>query len=192
MHPPPRMEAPDSEGRRTIPREQDAPRALIVLMILLMLGGVAGALAWIQRANVAGDVVGRPTPLARAGPIFTVNEILEEPAKGNLLGRDVAIWRTPVQDVSGDFLFWVGPDSTRVVPVVLLGEETGRQVERQTVVERGDTVALFGYVRAVRDASLVDGPVENRIAEWRRLARSMVYISALQVEHLARSGPPRP
>lgn len=183
------MDAREPDGRRTIPREQDAPRPLIVLMILLMLGGVAGALAWIQGADVAEDVVGRPAPLAREGPVFTVNEILEEPAKGNLLGRDVAIWRTPVQEVSGDLLFWVGPDSARVVPVVLLGEQTERQIERQTVVEAGDTVALFGYMRAVRGASLLDEPLEERLDEWERLARARIYISALRVEHLTA---PRP
>ncbi|MGH7480867.1 MAG: hypothetical protein ACRELV_01830 [Longimicrobiales bacterium] len=173
------------ETSRTIPREQDAPRTLIVVMILLMLLGVGAAFFWIQRVGVAEEVVGRPAPLARYGPIFRFEEILAEPAKGNLLGRDVALWSAPVQRVTGNWLFWIGAAPARSVPVVLLGEQAARQHERQTVVRTGDTLAVFGTVRAVRGVSFRDEPWDLPQQEWERLARAQVYISALLVEHVA-------
>lgn len=178
------MERQSRADGRTIPREEDAPRALIVLMIILMLGSVAALLVWIQAAGIADDVIGRPAGLASEGPIHTVEEILEEPAKANLLGREVAIPRAQVEEVIGDWHFWVGPDSGNVVPVVLMGEQTARQRELQTVVRDGDTVAIFGFIRAVHDVSFLDEPWSMDSADWERLIRAGIYISAFRVEHL--------
>lgn len=187
--PPPSSRAPGTPagtpgGARTIPREQDAPRLLIVVMILAMLGSVAGVLYWVQGTDVAEGVIGRPAPLAGTGPVLSVDVILDEAAAGNVLGRDVAIWGVPVQAVNGDWLFWVGPERDRVIPVVLLGEQAARQSERQTEVRAGDTVAVYGIVRAVRNAYYLDEPWAMTRDEWRRLAQARVYISALHVEPL--------
>lgn len=89
--------------------------------------------------------------------------------------------------MTGDLLFWVGPDPDRLVPVALLGEQTGRQVERQAVIRAGETVAIFGYVRAVRDATYLNRRMAERPEERARLARAQIYISALRVEHLGRA-----
>ncbi|MGH7448877.1 MAG: hypothetical protein ACRELT_15000 [Longimicrobiales bacterium] len=180
--------APDTpdDGRRTIPREQDAPRLLIVLIILLMLSSVSAAYVWIQRSGFADMVVGLPAPLAGGGPIFLVDQVVAEPARANLLGRDVAIWGVPVHDVPGDWLFWIGAHPDSVIPVVLLGEQTARQHERQTEVRAGDTVAVFGTVRAVRDISVLDRGRRMPRVERARLVRAQVYVSALRVEHISR------
>jgi hypothetical protein len=175
------------ERRRTIPREQDAPRPLIALMIALMLAGVVGAYTALQRTSMADHLLGRPTPQAREGLIFTVDEILAEPVKANLLGRDVAIWGARVAQVTGDWLFWIGADSANAVPAILLGEQTGRQPEGQTVVRAGDIVAVFGTIHAVRDVSLLEGSIGLGVAERERLLRARVYVSSLRVETLARA-----
>lgn len=171
---------------RTIPREQDAPRWLIVLMIALMLGAVAGSFAWIQQRGAAAAVIGRPAPLARHGPVVSLAEIVDEEAEANLLGRDVAIRGARVQDVTGDWLFWVAAGEGRAVPVVLLGEQTARQRDARIEVRPGDTLALFGTVRAVRSLSTLDRPATMTPAERARLAAARVYISALRVEHTGR------
>lgn len=176
-----------SESPTTIPREQDAPRPLIALMILLMLLGVAGAFTWIQQSEAGEQVIGHPLPLAAEGPIFTIEEIIEEETKGNLLGRDVAIWGAPVEEVAGNWVFWIGHEPDRAVPVVLLAEQTSRQAEPQSAVHTGDTLAIFGSVRAVRTVAPLDEQWAMERDEWERLAREPVYISALRVEHLAPS-----
>jgi hypothetical protein len=178
---------PSGVGDGTIPREQDAPRALIALMIVLMFLGVAGMYALVRWSGVAETVLGQPAPLAATGPIFTVDEILEEPVKGNLVGRNVAIRGAPVAEVTGDWVFWIGPDPGRAVAVVLLGEQTARQSERQTALRTGDVVGVFGTIRAVRDVSLLDEPWAMRQDEWERLARAAIYVSALRVDHLGRA-----
>lgn len=158
-----------------------------------MFLGVAAVLLFVQWSGAAEGIVGRPAPLALDGPIFTVETIVEEPAKGNLLGRDVALWGVPVTEVPGDWLFWVASESGRVVPVVLMGEQAGRQHEYQTRVREGDTLAIFGIVRAVREVSLLDRRWAMQPDDWKRLARAQVYVSALRVEHLgARLRPVRP
>lgn len=185
--PPSASPRPHREGEpRTIPREEDAPRALIALMIGLMLLAVAGSFLWVQGRETAGTVIGRPATLGQRGPILSVREIVEERAKGNLLGRDVAIWGARVVEVTGDWLFWVGADRGRAVPVVLLGEQTARQYELQTEVRAGDTLAVFGSVRAVRDVSTLDGPSAMTRADRQELAGAQVYVSALRVEPLGR------
>lgn len=184
------MDASSDDDGTTIPREQDAPRALILAMIAAMLLSVAGALLWIQRAGVAESVIGRPAPLGAHGPIFTVAEIVRESAPGNLISRDVALWGVPVREVTGDLLFWVGTDAApdSLVPVLLLGEQTDRQAERETVVRAGDIVAVFGSVRPIRDAALSSREMDDY--ERVRLGRARVYISALRVESLRPAPPP--
>lgn len=172
------------ERRRTIPREQDTPRALIALMILAMLVSVAGAYVASHRVGIAEHVLGRPAPLTRMGTIFTLDEIVAERAKANLLGRDVALWGVPAEQVTGDWLFWIGSSPERAVPVVLRGEQTGRQSERQTEVRTGDVLAVFGTVRALRDLSYLDDRLAAEREDPARLSRAQIYISASRVEHL--------
>lgn len=168
---------------RTIPREQDAPRALIVLMIALMLFAVGGAYVWIERSGAAEHVIGRPAQRAQAGPIFMLDEILEEQTPASLVGRDVVIRAAPVVRVAGDWLFWVGTDSA-AVPVILLGEQTARQGEQQTEIRAGSVVAVFGTVHVVGDIRAPDEFGGMTSQERTLLGRARVYISALRVENL--------
>lgn len=174
-----------SETRRTIPREQDAPRLLIVLMIALMLLAVGGAYVWIERSGAAEHVIGRPAALAQEGPVFSLEEIQEEEVARNLVGRDVAIPNAPVHDVAGDWLFWVGTDSATAVPVILLGEQTARQRERQTEIRAGDVVSLFGTLHVVRDIASTDEFGRLSTQDRQRLERARIYISALRVEQVS-------
>ena len=171
-----------TETSRTIPREQDAPRALIVLMIALMLLAVGGAYYWIERSGAADHIIGRPAQLAQEGPLFSLEEIQAEAVARNLVGRDVAIPNAPVHDVSGDWLFWVGADSAAAVPVILLGEQTARQQEQQTMIRAGDVVSLFGTLHVVRDVSTTDDFGRLSAQDRARLERARIYISALRVE----------
>lgn len=155
-------------------------------MILAMLFSVAAMYVGARRTGIAEHVLGRPAPLAREGPIFTIEEILNEPAKRNLLGRDVAIWGVTVQRVTGDWLFWIGVEPGREMPVTLLGEQTGRQIEAEIEIRAGDVVAVFGTMHPLRDMILEDDQLAAHHDERAALSRVQVYISALRVEKLRR------
>jgi hypothetical protein len=153
-------------------------------MIAAMLLSVGGIYVAMQRVGIAEHVLGQPAPSVTGGPVFKVDEILAEPARANLLGRNVAIWGVPVERVTGDWLFGIGDDADDAVPVVLLGEQTGRQPESRTDVRVGDVGAVFGTVHALRDLVLVDDRLAAHHDERDRLSSVQVYISALHVEHL--------
>lgn len=178
---------PAGEPVDPLPREQDAPRPLIVLLIFASLLLVGGAYYAIEKSGMASNVIGEPMSFGREGPIMDLEDLFREPEKRNLLGRDVALWRVPVEHVPGDYTFWVGFEANRTVPVVLLGELTSRQHESQTEVQPGDTLAIFGRVRAVREVQFLDREWAMAAAEWDRLERALIYISAVRVEHLSRA-----
>lgn len=188
---PPEETAPTSppvtETYPTLPRERDAPRPLIIVMILACLLIVAAAYYAIEQSGMAGNIIGEPASLGPAEPIMELEEILEEREKRNLLGRDVALWRVPVDRVVGDYTFWIGSRERGPVPVVLLGEQTSRQPEPQSAINRGDTLAIIGTVRAVREVRHLDELWAMDEAEWHRIDQATIYISAIRVEHLARA-----
>lgn len=174
------------DGPRPIPREEDAPRWLILLMIAGMVLLVAGAFQWAQSREIASHVIGRPATGGAERSITSIEQIVAEEIQHNLLGRDVSLWAVPVLHVPGDYVFWVGTDSTRRVAVVLLGERARRQPETEEEVRVGDTVAIFGTIREVREVRRLDEVWAMSADEWSDLGREEVYISALRVDRLAR------
>lgn len=171
-----------------LPREQDAPRPLILLLIVALLLIVGVSYYSIKQSGLAGSVIGEPMRFGMDEPLMELDDLLQEREKRNLLGRDVALWRVPVERVVGDYTFWVGSDDERRVPVVLLGEQASRQEEHQSEVNRGDTLAVFGTVRAIREVRLLDEVWAMEDEEWASVLTATIYISAIRVEHLARAG----
>lgn len=184
---PPEDEGLPESSQPLLGREQDAPRWLIVAMICGMLLLVAGGFHWAQQAEFGKHVIGRAPSVAVSGSINTLDEIQGERVPHNLIGRDVALWAVPVTHVPGDYIFWIGHPSDRRVPVVLLGESTTRQPETGTEVRVGDTLAIFGTVRASRELRLLEEDWAMSRAEWDELEREQIYISALRVEHIKRA-----
>lgn len=168
----------------TIPRDHDAPLPLILLMIGSMLLLVAAGFYWAERSRIAEHVLGAPARASGGGSIIELDEITDERVPQNLVGRDVALWNVSVTHVPGDFVFWIADDDGRGVPVVLMGEQTNRQVEMQVSVRPGDRLAIFGTMRSIREVRFLDDRRVLRRPDWDRLAREQTYISALRVEHL--------
>jgi hypothetical protein len=182
----PRPAMPDApRAPATIPREQDAPLSLILLMIAVMLLLVGAGFYWADHSDMAEHVLGQPTQAGGSDPILDLDEILGERVGRNLVGRDVSLWDVRVAHVPGDYVFWIAGDG-RQVPVVLLGEQTGRQGEHEKQIRTGDRVAIFGTMRSIREVQLLDERWAMSRAEWDRLAREQIYISALRVEQLDR------
>jgi hypothetical protein len=175
----------DPHAPATIPREHDAPLSLILLMIAAMLVLVGAGFYWADRSDMAEHVLGEPTRTGGSDPIMDLDVILSERVARNLLGRDVALWDVTVDHVPGDYIFWVAGEDGQA-PVVLLGEQTGRQGEGEKQIRAGDRVAIFGTMRSIREVQLLDEQWAMSRADWDRLGREQTYISALRVELLDR------
>jgi hypothetical protein len=126
-------------------------RLLLRFVLLLVVAGlvaVAGAmLAWARSKDPSGRIIGTPASLSSGGgPITSVATLLDEPAKGNLVGRGVQLSHAAVQQVVGDHVFLIGPTADRTVPVVLLGELAERQPEGMVQIREGQRVWILGEV----------------------------------------------
>lgn len=183
------LRSPADEGfYPPLPREQDAPRPLILVLIVSLVLIVGVAYYVVNQSGLADSVIGEPMRFGMDEPVMDLDELVQEREKRNLLGRDVALWRVPVERVVGDYTFWVGSDEERRVPVVLLAEQASRQEEHQSEVNRGDTLAVFGTVRAIREVRLLDEVWAMEAEEWASVLQATIYISAIRVEHLSRAG----
>jgi len=168
-----------------LPRLQDAPRPLILSIILLLLLIAGGTFAIVQQLPFAAHVIGRPAQLGGHGPITQLNDIVQEREQRNLLARNVILWDVAVSRVSGRFTFWVGQPPDSEVAVVIMGERTGRQPHAATDVREGDRIAIFGFLSEIRDARILDDDAFMTDEEWRRLGNETIYISALFIDILS-------
>lgn len=173
--------------QESLSREEDAPRWLLVSLVVLLLIGSGAALYWLAASGRADQVFGKPPTLGHERVIMRLEQMLDEPAKGNLIGRDVQIHSMAVQDSVGEYTFWIGPDEANRIPVVLVGEMGGSPARKATSVRDGSVVTIFGTVRATNS-----GPVfeeDPRLTEEQRAAlrSAKVYIAAQNV--LVESGP---
>ena len=162
-------------------KRQDAPRWLLLLIVLVLLLGVGGGFLWIQSRTGMNHLVNQPATLGNQGPITAVDQILNESVPANLIGREVALEDAHVQQLVGEYTFWIGPTATRRIPVVLFGELTGRQPPSAANLVEGQRVRAFGIVRSMRELTAFGtdpllGPQElARIRQW------PVFISARRV-----------
>lgn len=174
----------DEASVAAIPIDQDAPFSLLLAIIVLLLLLVAAGFHVARQSPVAQHLLGEPATSVGAGPITDVTAIVREEVGRNLLGRDVSLWDVTVVHVPGDYVFWISAAGSTPVAVVLMGEQTGRQSEGERRVRVGDRLAVFGTIRAAREVQLLDETWSMTPAEWQRLDREAVYISALRVEQI--------
>lgn len=158
--------------------ELEQPSRIALAIAASLLAAAAAALfLWLNSVDDADRVAGQPMTFGDSGPITSIEAILAEPAKRNLVGREVALRDVVATEVPGDVVFLAGNEHGSV-PVVLLGEERGRQAEERVQVERGDSLRIFGIVRTramLADASLLSPSERDRLRE------APLYIEALRV-----------
>lgn len=162
----------------SLPREEDAPRWLLVSLVVLLLIGSGAGLYWLATSERADQVFGKPATLGHERVITRVEQILDEPAKLNLIGRDVQIRSVAVQNSVGEYTFWIGPDEANRTPVVLVGEMGGSPAREATPVRDGSVVTIFGTVRATSSGRVFEE--DPRLTEEQRAAlrSTEVYIAA--------------
>lgn len=194
-----------------VPREQHPPRWVLVLIALAFIAAVAGLFRWLESKDTQQRVAGVPAkfdkgpqqqaqrpegqqpetqqpetqppegqPPETQRPVAELKLLLETPVE-ELVGRQVVLEDVPVQQVVGDFTFWVGLDAQSRVPVVLRGELMQRQPESRVQVREGGRVRVFGVVRELRDVEAIDSPGYLSAREREDLRRAGLFISAQRV-----------
>ncbi len=191
-----------SQHLALMPRAQHPPRWALTLFALILMVGAVVLLHWLNVRDAGDRVAGTPAqfskppeqeaaapPQPRQEPIVMVaptlvtelHLILEAPEQARLVGSEVVLESVPVQEVVGDYTFWIGQDADARVPVVLFGELTGRQPEQQVQVRQGERVRLFGVVRKLRDVDAIERAGFLSPGEREALRRSEIFISAWRV-----------
>jgi hypothetical protein len=110
--------------------------------------------------------------------IADVNEISDTADRRSLVGRRVEITSAQVQEVTGNYIFWVGSRNSGV-PVAREDKMRGPVTEH---VQRGDRVAISGVVRLLETVPqtdlLWDKVNDNERAD---MLNSRIYIAAESV-----------
>lgn len=163
-------------------RAQDAPRWLLLLLVLLLVAPVAGLFAWLQATGRVESVIGQAATLGHEPVVTQLSQVLDEHFSRALHGRVVALEVEAVQQVVGDYTFWIGPNEDRRVPVVLLGEAKQRQPERVTSVDAGDRVRVYGMIRTIDELSAFDEDHLLQSPHRTALQQHEMFISALRVD----------
>lgn len=168
-------------ARITAERENDWPPAMLALFAVAILAAVTLVYVAFEAGEHGGRIAGEPARFDQHLPIRELDVILSEPAVDNLVGRQVLLDRVEVDRVVGDFVFWIGDRQRGAVPVVLLGEQTGRQAEGTTEVREGQEVQVVGVIRALVDLDVLDRGMLDDM-QRRALANNAFFIGAEQVE----------
>lgn len=163
-------------------RENDPRRWILVVIAVFVTAAVLALFKLFEISDEGNRVAGNPTNISKTGAISKLAHIVNEPAKANLVGREVALDAAPVESVVGDYTFWIGNDASGRMPVVLLGELTERQKESATEVAKRQNVRVFGVVRELNEVSAIDVPGYIDEKEKLALKQARYYISALRVD----------
>ena len=164
-----------------LPTRQDAPRWLLLLIVVALLLAVGAGFVWIQSRPTMNHLVNQPATLGNQGPITGVDQILNEGVPANLVGREVVLEDVRVQQVVGEYTFWIGPSATRRIPVVLFGELTRRQPPSAANLTEGQQVRAFGVVRSMRDLAAFGTDPMVGPQELKRIHRRPVFVSVSRI-----------
>jgi hypothetical protein len=179
-------------------RERDPHPAWLIFTAILLIAAAASLLLFAQHLDRSNEIIGSPAsfstpeqrpasgqPQSRAGSIPTLITSLDvfwsTPDQLSLRGVQVALRNARVISVVGDYTFWIGNSADHRVPVVLKGELTGRQSEKQVQVRAGQVIRVFGIVRLLGGAQEIDESWAIDARDRRALDASPVFISADRV-----------
>jgi hypothetical protein len=160
---------------------EDAPRWALLLTVLALIAAVVGGFRWLNARTGLDHVVGQPATLGEQGPLASIDPILDERTPANLIGRSVALEGAALQEVAGDYTFWVGPSAQRRVPVLLWGELTARQPEKEARLRPGRRVRVFGIVRDMREFTAFGTDPLLSAEQLSEIEQHAVFISARRV-----------
>jgi hypothetical protein len=163
------------------PTDKPGPPAWQLALLALALLGLAVALMqWAQTLGSARMVIGSPGMFPHQGPITSVREIAGESAKANLLAKDVILADVEIDQVLGEQVLLIS-EGGQSVPMVELGELTGRQHDGAVRLEAGQRIRIYGVIRMLRSIEEIVDEKALAADELQKLREHEVYISAFRI-----------
>lgn len=104
--------------------------------------------------------------------------ILSTPQRTALIGRNVDLAGVPIQKLSNEQVFWVGPTADRAVPVLIDEQLRGALKEK---LEKGEQVTVQGELRQVPAVDVLEKQWDLSRDEAETIARSQVYLHARNI-----------
>ncbi len=123
-----------------------------------------------------------PTVVTTTEPITDVVVVTTTQDQQSLVNRQVQLTNTPVQSVTGDRTFWVGPSNTQQMLVVLDEALDSGSTEKRLDVNAGQTLTINGLIRPMPNMADAQKQWGLSAAEAEALKSQKVYLQASQVQ----------
>ena len=126
--------------------------------------------------------------LPAGAPITDALLIINAPDRPSLVGRRVQLESVPVQAVTGDVAFWVGPSQGEPLLVVLDEVPTPDQpTEGRYDINPGQTITIFGELRPF--PGVAQAQQQWGVSDEPRLADEQIYLHADRIDFAAAPQP---
>jgi hypothetical protein len=123
-----------------------------------------------------------PTVVSTTEPITDVVVVTTTQDQQSLVNRQVQLTNTPVQTVTGDRTFWVGPSNTQQMLVVLDEALDSGGTEKRLDVNQGQTLTINGLLRPMPNTADAQKQWGLTAAEAEALKSQKVYLQASQIQ----------
>jgi hypothetical protein len=168
----------------SLDRENDWPRSILVLLGSLLIVLAFLFLGWVREQSPAATLFDRISNFSQPGLINNPGTFIERQQDSNLNGATVLLQSVRVKSVPGDYVFMIEVGGGATMPVVLLGELSGRQPETRIRVQPGQLAYIFGFLLPLHDPSLITNFEFIDELEQARLRTYSRYINAIYVSIL--------
>lgn len=128
------------------------------------------------------SVTTAPTVVSTTEPITDVLVVATTQDQQSLVNRQVQLTNTPVQSVTGDRTFWVGPSNTQQMLVVLDEALDSGSTEKRLDVNAGQTLTINGLLRPMPNTADAQKQWGLSAAEAEALKSQKVYLQASQIQ----------
>lgn len=171
----------EREERIVRERENDWPRSILVIIGALLIFAGYHLLEWVRTESPASELINNVSNPSQISLIRSPETLVHRLVDRNIDGATILLNPVQVESVLGDYVFMIKLEEQKTIPVVLLGEITGRQAERRVEIEAGQTLRVFGFLLPLRDIDMISSADFLDEQEWERLRTHTHYITAVRV-----------
>lgn len=171
----------DDPKRAPRDRENDWPRSILMVLGVLLLVAGFYLFNWVRTASHAAELFNKISSPSQQGLITSPDTLVHRLMDQNIAGATVLLNLVRVDSVLGDYVFMIDLGDRGTIPVVLLGEITGRQSEKRVAVEAGQMTRIFGFLLPLDEVSMITNPDFIDESERSTLLSNPYYIGAIRV-----------
>ncbi len=162
-------------------RERDWPRSILLIIGSLMILAAYGLYHSMKSRADMVPYVNTISNLNQPSLIRSTETLVDLLESSQIDGSTVLLNPVRVDSLIGDYTFSIDLGKNKTLPVVLMGEITGRQPETNVEVNAGDSVRIFGFILPLDDMRLLTRAEFLNEADKRMLLNHSHYISAIRV-----------